>query len=91
MDKYEALPSIGSKKPEFFYGFVVVAVTLVCPDKKLAGLEVKSVKKRFTEKSFAAGASRQHTSQCSGIRIERGEFIELGVEAMKGIAADLGL
>jgi len=70
---------------------LIIAATLVRPDKKLAGLEAKSVKKRFTEKSFAAGANRQHISQCSEIGLELGEFIELGVEAMKGIAADLGL
>jgi len=70
---------------------LIIAATLVRPDKKLAGLEAKSVKKRFTEKSFAAGANRQHISQCSEIGLELGEFIKLGVEAMKGIAADLGL
>jgi len=70
---------------------LIIAATLVRPDKKLAGLEAKSVKKRFTEKSFAAGTNRQHISKCSEIGLELGEFIELGVEAMKGIAADLGL
>ena len=29
MDKYEALPSIGSKKPKFFYGYVIVAAAFV--------------------------------------------------------------
>ena len=70
---------------------LIIAATLVRPDKKLAGLEAKSVKKRFKEKSFAAGANRQHISQCSEIGLELGEFIELGVAAMQSIAADLGL
>ncbi len=70
---------------------LIIAATLVRPDKKLAGLEAKSVKKRFKEKSFAAGANRQHISQCSEIGLELNEFIELGVAAMRGIAADLGL
>ena len=70
---------------------LITAAALVRPDKKLAGLEAKSVKKKFKEKSFAAGADRQQISLCSEIRLELDEFIKLGLEAMKGIAADLGL
>ena len=70
---------------------LITAATLVRPDKKLAGLETKSVIKRYKEKSFAAGADRQQISQCSEIGIGLEEFIELGLEAMKGVAADLGL
>ena len=70
---------------------LIIAATLVRPDKKLAGLEAKSVKKRFKEKSFAAGVDREQISQCSELGIELGEFIELGVVAMQGIAPDLGL
>jgi len=70
---------------------LIIAAALVRPDKKLAGLEAKSVKKRFKEKSFAAGVDREQISQCSELGIELGEFIELGVVAMQGIAADLGL
>ena len=28
MDRYEALPSVGSKKPRFFYGYIIVLVAL---------------------------------------------------------------
>ena len=70
---------------------LITAAALVRPDKKLAGLEAESVIKRFKEKSFAAGADRQQISLCSGIGLELGEFIKLGVEAMQGIAAGLGL
>ena len=70
---------------------LITAATLVRPDKKLAGLEAKSVSKRFKEKSFAAGANREQISRCSDIGIELEDFIGLGLEAMKGVAADLGL
>ena len=70
---------------------LIIAAALVRPDKKLAGLEAKSVKKRFKEKSFAAGANREQISLCSEIGLELNEFIELGVEAMQGIAEDIGL
>ena len=70
---------------------LITAAALVRPDKKLAGLEAKSVKKRFKEKSFAAGANREQIAQCREIGLELDEFIELGLEAMQGIAIDLGL
>ena len=70
---------------------LIIAAALVRPDKKLAGLEAKSVRKRFKEKSFAAGANREQISQCSEIGLELDEFIELGLKAMQEIAADLDL
>jgi predicted hydrolase (HD superfamily) len=70
---------------------LIIAAALVRPDKKLAGLEAKSVLKRFKEKSFAAGADRKQISQCSELGLELDEFVELGLEAMKVIASDLGL
>jgi predicted hydrolase (HD superfamily) len=70
---------------------LVIITALVRPDRKLAGLQTKSVKGKFKEKSFAAEVSREQISSCSEIGLELDEFIELGLKAMRGIAADLGL
>ncbi|MFC2004638.1 HDIG domain-containing metalloprotein [Chloroflexota bacterium] len=70
---------------------LITAAALVRPDKKLTGVEAKSVRKRFKEKSFAAGANREQIATCSNIGLELDEFIELGLKAMQGIAGDLGL
>jgi len=70
---------------------LIIAGALVRPDKKLAGLETKSVMKRFKEKSFAAGANREQIAQCGELGLELNEFVEIGIGAMKGIADDLGL
>ena len=70
---------------------LITAAALVRPDKKLAGVELKSVRKRFKEKSFAAGASREQIATCSELGLDLEEFIELGLKAMKGIAEDLEL
>ncbi|MDP3879774.1 MAG: HDIG domain-containing protein [Dehalococcoidales bacterium] len=70
---------------------LITAAALVRPDKKLAGVEAASVRKRFKEKSFAAGASREQIAGCSELGLELDEFIELGLKAMQGIAATLGL
>ena len=69
---------------------LITAAVLVRPD-KLSGLTTKSVMKRFREKSFAAGVNREQVAQCQEIGLELEEFISLGIEAMKGIASELGL
>ena len=50
-----------------------------------------SIKKRFKEKRFAAGASRENIATCDRIGLSLDEFLSLGLEAMKGIARELGL
>jgi len=70
---------------------LIIAAALVRPDKKLASVEAKSVRKRFKEKSFAAGANREQITSCSELGLELDEFIELGLKAMQGIATELGL
>lgn len=70
---------------------LITAVALVHPDKKLAGVELSSVQKRFKSKAFAAGASREQIVQCRECGLELDEFLELGLNAMKGIASALGL
>lgn len=70
---------------------LVVAATLVLPSKKIAELKVKSVRKRFKEPRFAAGADRDIIREGERLGIELPEFIEIGVEAMRAIGPDLGL
>jgi len=69
---------------------LITAAALVRPD-KLSGLASKSVMKRFREKSFAAGVSREQVAECREIGLELEEFISLGIEAMQGIASELDL
>ena len=70
---------------------LIIATALVYPDKKLASVKPKSVRKRFKEKLFAAGANREIIAECEQIGIPIPEFCDLGLEAMQGIADDLGL
>lgn len=69
---------------------LITAAALVRPD-KLSGLTTKSVMKRFREKSFAAGVNREQVALCQDIGLELEEFMALGIEAMQGIASQLGL
>lgn len=69
---------------------LIVAAALMHPA-RLAGLETKSVLKRFKDKRFAAGADREQIATCSEFGIELEEFVSLCLEAMRGIREDLGL
>ncbi len=71
-------------------GFIVAAA-LVRPDKKLEGLKLKSLKKRFKEKAFARGASREQMRSCEEFGVSLDEFLQISLDAMKEIADDLGL
>ncbi len=70
---------------------LITAGALIRPEKKLAVLQVQSLKKRFGEKRFAAGANREQIAACSELGLQLDDFMALGVEAMQGIAEQLGL
>ncbi|MBN2380796.1 HDIG domain-containing protein [candidate division WOR-3 bacterium] len=69
---------------------LIVAAALMHPD-KLAGLQTKSVLKRFKDKRFAAGADRDQIRTCSEFGMELEEFVSICLEAMRGIRDELGL
>ena len=70
---------------------LIVATALVYPDKKLASVKPKSVRKRIKEKLFAAGANRDIIRECETAGIPLAEFCDMSLAAMQGIADDLGL
>ena len=70
---------------------LITAGALIRPDKQLSGVELKSIRKRFKEKSFAAGANREQIASCDSIGLELEEFMEIGLRAMQAISAELGL
>jgi putative nucleotidyltransferase with HDIG domain len=71
---------------------LIVAVALVRPSKSLHDLKVKSLKKKWKDRSFAAGANRE---EISGAAEEFGvplwEHVDNVIQAMRGIAPQLGL
>jgi putative nucleotidyltransferase with HDIG domain len=70
---------------------LIIAATLMHPDRKLIGIDLGFVKRRYKEKSFARGANREEIEQIQEIGVELDEFISICLEAMQGIDKDLGL
>jgi putative nucleotidyltransferase with HDIG domain len=72
-------------------GFIT-ACTLVKPSKLLADVEARSVRKKMKDKAFARSVNRDDiTSGAADLGVELEEHIAFCIEAMKGIAAELGL
>jgi putative nucleotidyltransferase with HDIG domain len=72
-------------------GFIT-AVALVKPSKSLAEVEAKSVRKKMKDKAFARSVSRDDiVNGAQELGVELDEHIAFCIEAMKGIAAELGL
>lgn len=71
---------------------LVAAAALVRPSKSILDLSVKSVKKKWKEKSFAAGANREVIERgAEMVGMELAEIIDWTIEGMRRAAADLGL
>ena len=70
---------------------MVVATTLVYPDKKLSSVKPKSIIKRMKQKEFARSVNREYIRECEKIGIPLEEFAELSLDAMREISDELGL
>jgi putative nucleotidyltransferase with HDIG domain len=70
---------------------LVTAAALIRPEKRLALVELKSLKKRFKEPSFAKGARREDMMTCDQLGLDLEEFLLIGLDAMKEVADELGL
>ncbi|TFG59747.1 MAG: hydrolase [Spirochaetales bacterium] len=71
---------------------LITAVVYVRPSKSILDLEVKSVKKKWKEKSFAAGANREVILKgCGMLGMDLDDVIRETIEGMKKAAAELGL
>ena len=72
-------------------GFITAA-TLVKPSKSLAELDARSVKKRMKDKAFARSVNRNDiVNGARELGVDLEEHITFCIEAMKGIAPELGL
>lgn len=70
---------------------LVYATALMRPE-HMNGMSVKSVKKKWNSKGFAAGVNRDLISQGSELcGIELADLIQTTIDAMSGISSEIGL
>jgi predicted hydrolase (HD superfamily) len=72
-------------------GFIT-AVALIKPGKSLTEVDAKSVRKRMKDKAFARKVNRDDIiSGAAALGVDLDEHIAFCIEALKGIAGELGL
>jgi uncharacterized domain HDIG len=71
---------------------LIHALCLMRPSKSVLDLEVKSVKKKFKDKSFAAGVNRDTIRNgCAMLQLDLDEVIRETIAGMKEKAQEIGL
>lgn len=71
---------------------LITAVALVRPSRSLVDLKVKSVKKKWKDRAFAAGANREEIANAAEeFGVELWEHCDNMIQAMRRIAPELGL
>jgi len=94
--EYSGVPRVTPMEKALFAcdelaGFIT-ACALVKPGKSLAEVEAKSVRKKMKDKAFARSVNRDDiTNGAADLGVDLEEHIAFCIEAMKGIAEELGL
>ena len=70
---------------------LIYATALVYPDKKIKDVKPSSILKRMKQSAFAASVSRETIMECEKAGIPLQEFAEISLDAMKGVAEQIGL
>ena len=69
---------------------LIGAVAIMRPSKSVVDLELKSVKKKFKDKKFAAGCSREVIAQGAEMMgVELDELIDKTIEAMRSLMGEM--
>jgi putative nucleotidyltransferase with HDIG domain len=78
---------------------LIIAAALIRPDKDVRQVQLKSVRKRWKSRAFAAGVDREHVAEatedfsaaCFDGQLELWEHAQNVLSAMQGVAAELEL
>lgn len=71
---------------------LITAVALVRPSRSLSDLTASSVRKKWKDRAFAAGANREEIAKVSEeFGVDLWEHVDNVIQAMRRISSDLGL
>jgi len=70
---------------------LIVATALVMPNRKLAEVKPRSLRRKFKQKDFARRVDRNRIRECERLGVPREEFRQIALRAMQEVAGDLGL
>lgn len=70
---------------------LIVATALMMPDKKVATVKVRSLRRKLRDRSFARGVNRENLARCEKLGLNLDEFLAIGLESMQSVSDELGL
>ncbi len=70
---------------------LIVATALVMPSRKISEIKLSTLRRKFKSKDFARGVKRDRILGIEKLGIPLEEFMQLSLEAMRGVAEELGL
>jgi putative nucleotidyltransferase with HDIG domain len=70
---------------------LIYATALMNPEKKLANVTVKSLKKKFKSKAFAKNCNRTFIREIENTGLDMAAFLGIALQAMQGMSDELGL
>jgi predicted hydrolase (HD superfamily) len=71
---------------------LIAAAALVRPSRSILDLNLKSVRKKWKDKAFAAGVNREVIEEgAKGLEMELDQVIEMTIQGMQPVAAEIGL
>ena len=94
--KYSGVPRVSRMEKALFacdeLAGLITATALVKPGKSLAEVGAKTIRRKMKDKAFARSVSREDIIEgAQELGVDLDEHIAFCIEAMKGIAAELGL
>jgi len=69
---------------------LLIATALMNPAKKISVVELNSLKKKYKNKAFAAGADREQIASVCILGITLDDFLQLSIDAMAKYETELG-
>lgn len=70
---------------------LIIATALIIPTKRLADVQLQTLINKYKDNSFAAGCERKRIELCEDTGLPLEMFLELSLNALKGIADQLDL
>ena len=70
---------------------LAIATALMMPHRTLAEVRVKSLRKKFKDKSFARNVDRDKIRYCTKLGLTLEDFFALSLEALQSVREELGL
>ena len=70
---------------------LIYSYGLMRPDKSLKEAKVKSIKKKFKDKSFASNVNRDVIRECEKLGLELSDFFQIALDSMREIGDEIGL